>query len=106
VEARLMNAQLTIAAARAFSERWTRTRQLTSDGPELLRPTPVLQYQPEALDVRPVACGRDPCRRCNIRGDIGCAHQRPCEAQSGEIAAPGQREGRRRYDRRSMGVAG
>lgn len=97
-------ADLTIQAAREFSDRWIRSRQLTSDGPELLRPKPVLEYQPEAIDMRPVASGRDPCRRCNIRGDIGCAHQRPCEAFVGDIVPPGERKGRRRYDCRSMGV--
>lgn len=97
-------ADLTIEAAREFSDRWLRARQMTSWGPDLDRPTPVLQYQPEAFDMRPVAPGRDPCRRCNTRGDIGCAHQRPCEAFVGDIVPPGEREGRRRYDRRSMGV--
>lgn len=28
-------------------------------------------------DPRPIADGREPCRRCGIRGDLGCAHQRP-----------------------------
>lgn len=28
-------------------------------------------------DPRPFASGREPCPRCAVRGDIGCAHQRP-----------------------------
>jgi hypothetical protein len=98
------NPGLDIAAARAFSERWIRTRQLTSDGPDLLRPMPVLHYHPETVDMRPRAAGRDPCPRCEIRGDIGCIHQAPCEAvEASAVVAPGQRVGRRRYDRRAMG---
>lgn len=73
---------INLAECRAFSARWIRARQLTSEGPELKRPAPVLQFQPEAMDRRPTASGRDPCPRCYIRGDIGCAHQRPCETVS------------------------
>ena len=28
-------------------------------------------------DQRPIAAGREPCPKCAVRGDIGCAHQRP-----------------------------
>ena len=97
-----MNPALDIAAARAFAERWTRLHQLTSDSPDLMRPAPVLEYQPGALDLRPQAAGRDPCPRCNIRGDLGCAHQSPAPEVIPYVT-PAERLGRRRYDRRSMG---
>lgn len=40
------------------------------------RPTPVIALD---LDRRPRAASREPCRRCAVRGDIGCAHQLPFE---------------------------
>lgn len=33
-----------------------------------------------ALDPRPVAWSREPCFRCQVRGDLGCAHQQPFQA--------------------------
>lgn len=43
----------------------------------------------ETVDVAPVekqqpirVYGRDCCKKCNIRGDIGCEHQRPGEGRS------------------------
>jgi len=41
------------------------------------RPTPVLVHAPEGEDRRPAAFGPGPCPRCETRGTIGCAHQRP-----------------------------
>lgn len=38
---------------------------------------PVLAPVITGQDRRPFAHGRDPCPRCNTRGDIGCRHQRP-----------------------------
>lgn len=38
------------------------------------RPTPVIAID---LDRRPRAASREPCPRCAVRGDIGCAHQLP-----------------------------
>lgn len=31
----------------------------------------------DPADSRPLAGGREPCSRCGIRGDLGCAHQQP-----------------------------
>lgn len=41
-------------------------------------PTPVLAAPAlTADDSRPIADSREPCPRCQTRGDLGCAHQRP-----------------------------
>ena len=52
-----------------------------------LNPLPIDRACPElatpstgAHDPRPQAHGRDPCPKCEIRGDLGCAHFAPCEA--------------------------
>lgn len=45
---------------------------------ELARPAPAPAPTPIAEDdPRPFAFSREPCRRCQTRGDLGCAHQRP-----------------------------
>lgn len=51
------------------------------------RATPVLQFKPSGVDRRPFAQSRDPCARCEIRGDLGCMHQRPYEGADHESAA-------------------
>ena len=35
-----------------------------------------------SFDRRPPAASREPCPRCAVRGDIGCAHQAPYESQA------------------------
>ena len=90
-------------ACRTFCERRQLAHMLSSQPIDIDRPTPVLRYHPARADTRPAALTRDPCPRCQTRGDIGCAHQRPYTALASPVE-PGQREGRRRYDRRTFGV--
>jgi len=40
---------------------------------------PQAAVAPYDADPRPPAWSRDPCSRCAVRGDLGCAHQRPFE---------------------------
>ena len=70
-----------LAACREFCERRNRARQFANVGDPIpvQRPMPVLAYQAPADDIRPPALSRGPCLRCETRGDIGCAHQRPYE---------------------------
>jgi hypothetical protein len=70
----MSEARAFIDDARAFAVRYNRARMLVSDGPDLLRPMPVLQETRPGLHPAP---SREPCKRCNIRGDIGCKHQAP-----------------------------
>jgi hypothetical protein len=44
-----------------------------------LGPQPVARFVPTASDRRRFAVSREPCPRCNTRGDLGCRHQRPYE---------------------------
>ncbi|GEM_PF-2425078 len=37
-------------------------------------------------DPRPVALSREPCPRCQTRGDLGCAHQQPFQPLIGAPA--------------------
>ena|SRR5690348_15397553 len=64
---------------REFCERKARARQFANVGEPIPinRPTPVLHYHPETRDARPPALSRGPCPKCETRGEIGCAHQRP-----------------------------
>lgn len=41
-------------------------------------------------DPRPPALNREPCPRCNTRGDLGCPHQQPFTLEAG---APPDRVG-------------
>ncbi|WP_422058651.1 hypothetical protein [Sphingomonas sp.] len=49
---------------------------ITLDRP---KPQPIAIYD---LDRRPRAVSRDPCFRCQVRGDLGCAHQLPFELEA------------------------
>lgn len=42
------------------------------------QPAVIAVPAPLADDPRPIAWSREPCPRCAVRGDVGCAHQRPC----------------------------
>lgn len=99
-------APIDMSTCRAFCERRQLAHMLSSQPLDLERPAPILRYEPQERDTRPPAPSRDPCRRCNTRGDIGCAHQRPYSAASVTLPAPGQRTGRRRYDCRAFGTRG
>lgn len=81
-------APISLEASRAFSERYRIARMLSSTVNAPLptdRPTPVLVYQAKECDRRPPAPSRDPCQRCNVRGDLGCEHQAPFVAQEREL---------------------
>lgn len=62
---------LAAADRRAQARRLTTRHPLPLDRPE---PMPVVAIE---LDPRPRALSREPCPRCAVRGDIGCAHQLP-----------------------------
>jgi hypothetical protein len=64
-------------AARLGDPRRALARRLTT-----LEPLPLDRPQPVPLDARPgdtrsPAVSAEPCRRCGVRGDLGCAHQSP-----------------------------
>jgi hypothetical protein len=42
----------------------------------------ILSAPSQAIDHRPAALDRDPCKRCGTRGDLGCAHRRPYEQEA------------------------
>jgi hypothetical protein len=62
---------LEAADRRAQARRLTTRHPLSLDRPQ---PAPVVALD---LDRRPRAASREPCVRCAVRGDIGCAHQLP-----------------------------
>lgn len=62
---------LEAADRRAQARRLTTRHPLPLDRPQ---PTPVIAID---IDRRPQAMSREPCPRCAVRGDIGCAHQLP-----------------------------
>lgn len=73
-----------VAGAQAFARKYEGARHTSATAKiffALDRPVPVLRHSAtRALldqDPRPFAASREPCRLCQIRGDIGCAHQRP-----------------------------
>ena len=68
-----------VAEARRHAERHWIANSLSSRPLEINRPQPVMRHEPAGNDNRPTAADRSPCPRCNTRGDIGCAHQRPCD---------------------------
>jgi hypothetical protein len=75
-----MMASISLEASRAFSERYRVLRALSATInplPDIDRPTPVLRYEAPECDRRLAAPSRDPCLRCNVRGDLGCEHQAP-----------------------------
>lgn len=58
-------------------EKWIRQAGLISDDGELKRRF----GRAEAGPARPIVrVFRDPCPRCNVRGDLGCKH-RPAQAE-------------------------
>lgn len=78
-----------ISALRAaYARRSAAYTGSTSNPVELERDRPVEAYRPEAHDRRPVATSRGPCSFCGIRGELGCAHQRPYEEPVGERPKP------------------
>ncbi|WP_439539511.1 hypothetical protein [Sphingomonas sp.] len=62
---------LEAADRRAQARRLTTRHPLPLDRPQ---PTPVIAID---IDRRPQAMSREPCFRCQVRGDLGCAHQLP-----------------------------
>jgi DNA-directed RNA polymerase specialized sigma24 family protein len=42
------------------------------------------------LERRPIAPGRDPCPKCETRGDLGCDHFAPCEEPRAPAQQPGE----------------
>lgn len=70
--------------AEEAAERRAIARMLTTAHPiPINRPMPVLAAPVLSdHDLRPFATNREPCRRCQTRGDLGCAHQRPFEMEA------------------------
>lgn len=61
----------------ARSSSGTATNPLAID-----RPCPVRLRPAIPRDPRPIAASREPCLRCQTRGDLGCEHQAPFAPES------------------------
>lgn len=89
LQARAQAATLADAIAREAVEAGDRrarawSRDSMSDPLPVRHPTPVLSVPAQGpQDCRPIAVNREPCPRCETRGDLGCAHQRPFVAEAG-----------------------
>ena len=75
-----------VAGSRAFADRYRIAHKFGGGVSEWLplgRAAPVRRVpsRPQ-LDRRPIAPGRDPCVKCQTRGDMGCDHRQPCDPEA------------------------
>lgn len=84
--------------AQERERRYQRAMRLTTLVPlSINRPAPVLTAPEQEGDTRPIAPGRDPCPRCETRGDLGCAHFRPAGSPGPTVPYSGNRGVKRHY---------
>lgn len=84
-DARLTVAEQIVEEVRVAGERRAAARSIQTVSPhtviELARPAPPIAAT-TPTDRRPFALSREPCPRCAVRGDLGCAHQRPFDPEA------------------------